>query len=63
MRSAPGHLKLPCHRVINRLGEMAPEYAFGGAEVQRALLEDEGITFNEDGRVDLKQHLWDGSKK
>lgn len=49
---------LPCHRVVNRLGEMAPSHAFGGQEVQRAMLEAEGITFLPDGRIDLKTHLW-----
>ena len=58
MSGAPVELKLPCHRVINRLGELAPEHAFGGYEIQRMLLEGEGITFLDNGRVDLKQHLW-----
>lgn len=58
MSGAPAHLRLPCHRVINRLGELAPEHAFGGYEIQRMLLEGEGITFLDNGRVDLKRHLW-----
>lgn len=61
MRMAPGHLNLPCHRVINRYGELAPGYAFGGKEIQRMMLETEGITFKSDGTVDLKKHLWDGN--
>ena len=58
MRAAPGSLNLPCHRVIDREGNMAPGYAFGGAEIQRDLLEQEGVPFKPDGRVDLKRCLW-----
>jgi methylated-DNA-protein-cysteine methyltransferase related protein len=60
MRAAPQDLHLPCHRVVNRLGEMAPGSAFGSPEVQRALLSSEGITFKENGCIDLKKHLWPG---
>lgn len=58
MRAAPQHRNLPCHRVINSKGEMAPSYAFGGSEIQRSLLEDEGVIFKENGRVDLSISLW-----
>ncbi len=58
MQSAPAHLNLPCHRVINKTGGIAPRYAFGGAEHQRQLLETEGITFTANGCVDLPKHLW-----
>ena len=51
-------LKLPCHRVVNRTGVLAPEYAFGGQDRQRALLEAEGVTFLADGRIDMVLHLW-----
>lgn len=60
MKAAPEHLNLPCHRVVNRLGEMAPEYAFGSSEMQKVLLESEGITFNENGCIDMKKSLWAG---
>ncbi len=42
----------PCHRVVNKKGELAPSYAFGGLDVQRQLLEQEGVKF-EDSRVKL----------
>lgn len=58
MQSAPEHLKLPCHRVVNRSGRLAPEHAFGGQEIQRALLEQEGIFFKINGAIDMKKHLW-----
>ena len=60
MKAAPRELNLPCHRVVNRLGEMAPGYAFGSPEIQRDILISEGITFKEDGCIDIKKHLWNG---
>ena len=51
---APG--VIPCHRVVNREGKVAQEFAFGGGEVQRQLLESEGIVFEQDGRVDLEKY-------
>lgn len=53
MSSAPDGANLPCHRVINRLGEMAPGFIFGGEERQRGLLAAEGAPFLPDGRVDV----------
>ncbi len=51
---------IPCHRVVNRLGGLAPAFAFGGEACQRRLLEQEGVLFRSDGTVDLEQCLWDG---
>jgi methylated-DNA-protein-cysteine methyltransferase-like protein len=63
MREAPEGLNLPCHRVVNRYGEMAPEYAFGSREIQKSILAQEGITFKENGCIDMEKHLWNGSNK
>jgi methylated-DNA-protein-cysteine methyltransferase-like protein len=49
---------VPAHRVINTKGELSGGWAFGGYEVQRALLEAEGVGFDQKGRVILKEHLW-----
>lgn len=51
---------IPCHRVVNRFGETTPAFAFGGEDVQRQLLENEGIKFTKDGKVDLKKYMWYG---
>lgn len=59
MRMAPDDLNLPCHRVINREGTLAPGYTFGGQEVQRSMLEEEGVKFRQDGSVDLEKCLWE----
>lgn len=58
MSSAPENLKLPCHRVVNRVGELANENVFGSRDKQRAMLESEGVTFNEKGFINLEKHLW-----
>ena len=47
---------IPCHRVVNREGRVAPGFAFGGEDVQRQLLESEGVIFDADGRIDLKKY-------
>lgn len=47
---------IPCHRVVNREGRLAPGFAFGGTDAQRMLLEGEGITFLESGLVDMEKH-------
>ncbi len=49
---------VPCHRVVFLDGSLAKGFAFGGEEVQRALLEGEGVTFKEDGKVDMQAHRW-----
>ena len=58
MRAAPYHLRLPTHRVVNRLGELAPDHVFGSTDFQKSLLLSEGITFNKDGLINMKKHLW-----
>lgn len=50
--------EVPCHRVVNRNGEISSGFAFGGMTVQKEMLEAEGITFDEDGKVDLDKYLW-----
>lgn len=49
---------LPCHRVVNKTGVLAPKYVFGGQERQRAALEAEGVCFMSDGRIDMARHRW-----
>ena len=51
---------IPCHRVVNRDGRVAPAFAFGGPGVQQAMLEAEGIVFDEPGHVNLKRYRWNG---
>lgn len=56
LHSNPDNSTTPCHRVVTRKGEVAEYYAFGGPEAQRKLLESEGVTFKENGKIDLKKY-------
>ena len=51
----PDPSTIPCHRVVNSKGELAGEYAFGGAWKQAQILESEGIEITE-GKVNLKKY-------
>ena len=48
----------PCHRVVNRDGRVAPHFAFGGQDIQRKLLESEGVEFKTETNVELKSSLY-----
>lgn len=50
--------QVPCHRVVNRDGRLAPEFAFGGVDEQRRRLEKEEVEFTAKRRVDLKRFRW-----
>lgn len=56
----PDPATIKCHRVVTKDGKLSPAFAFGGENRQHDLLYAEGVTFLEDGKVDLKKHLWDG---
>lgn len=60
MRRAPAGL--PCHRVLYGDGSLCCDQAFGGKEIQRGLLEQEGVPFLPDGRVDMEVCLWNPTK-
>lgn len=51
----PDPSTIPCHRVVNSKGELAGEYAFGGAWKQAQILESEGVEITE-GKVNLKKY-------
>lgn len=56
-----GHLypDHPCHRVINRNGELSGRLHWGDPDLMRILLEGEGIEFDAAERVDLRRFGWD----
>jgi methylated-DNA-protein-cysteine methyltransferase-like protein len=49
----PGDSDVPWHRVINAAGRVSTRYVEHGELVQRALLEAEGVRFDEEGCVKL----------
>lgn len=50
---APGII--PCHRVVNAKGRLAPGFAFGGTDEQAKMLRDEGVEVC-NGFVDLEKY-------
>ncbi|MBR5337779.1 MAG: methylated-DNA--[Lachnospiraceae bacterium] len=53
----PDPENIPCHRVVNSKGELADQFAFGGAWNQAELLRKEGVG-STDGRIDLQKYRW-----
>ena len=56
----PEPITIPCHRVVTKDGSLSKAFAFGGENMQRTLLAEEGVEFLPDGRVDLSRFLWNG---
>jgi methylated-DNA-protein-cysteine methyltransferase-like protein len=46
---------VPCHRVVNKDGRLAPNFAFDGPEEQRRRLLSEGVIFKDENHVDLRK--------
>ena len=59
LRSAPEGL--PCHRVVNKAGELAPPDVFGAQALQRQLLATEGVSFLPNGHIHMEAHFWAGA--
>jgi methylated-DNA-protein-cysteine methyltransferase related protein len=51
---------VPWQRVINSAGRISISRVDLGADLQRALLEEEGVEFDSRGYVDLKRFGWRG---
>lgn len=54
LRYSPDADRLPCHRVVNKVGRTAP-----GWGRQRLLLEEEGVVFKSNGHVDMPRFQWE----
>ena len=55
LHSNPEPGVIPCHRVVNKEGKLAKAFAFGGENVQRDMLEKEGVVFLDEDTVDLEK--------
>ncbi len=51
---------VPWQRVLNAQGQISQRSQGGSAQLQRKLLEAEGIEFGPDHRCDLKRYRWNG---
>ncbi|MCH8569637.1 MAG: methylated-DNA--[protein]-cysteine S-methyltransferase [Balneolales bacterium] len=50
--------ELPCHRVVNRLGQLTGK-AYFGEGVMESMLRQENISFTDIDTVDIRKHFWD----
>lgn len=60
MASLPAGRHVPWHRVINGRGEISFARESEGYQVQRGMLEAEGVQFDDRGKVDLRVFGWTG---
>lgn len=60
LRAAPDDKDVPWQRVINARGTISLGAGGHGAAIQQALLEAEGVVFDEQGRIDLNVYGWRG---
>ncbi len=60
MAATPADEGIPWQRVINSKGRISPHSGGGGSEIQRQLLEQEGIQFDNYNRVDFSIYGWEG---
>ena len=58
LSALPDDLDVPWWRVISSSGRISTPSIHHTAQIQRALLQDEGINLTESGRVDWELHGW-----
>ena len=58
LSALPEELDVPWWRVISSSGKISTPSIFHTAQIQRALLEDEGVRFTEGGRIDWDRYEW-----
>jgi len=58
LAALPDDHDIPWHRIVNAKGEISALPKAGYDDYQRILLEEEGVEFNEHGRIYMKQFQW-----
>lgn len=58
LAALPEGLEIPWHRVVNSKGEISLDNHGHWGQVQRAMLESEGIQFTVNRRINLKRYGW-----
>jgi len=61
LRFLPAGTDVPWHRVINHRGQISFRTPPESPLLQRLLLEEEGVMFDAEGRVDLAIYRWQGA--
>ena len=59
LATTPDAVDIPWWRVISSSGRISTSSMHHTAQIQRSLLEDEGVCFSDDGRVDWDRYEWD----
>ena len=57
LNSQKNNSEMPCHRVLNRNGELTGKLNFTTPDQMQELLESEGVVVTND-RVDLNKYFW-----
>ena len=60
LRATPDGVDIPWQRVVNSQGTISLSSGSQGAALQRSLLEEEGVIFEEQDRIDLTRFGWAG---
>jgi len=58
MHALPANSQVPWHRVVNAKGEISLRSEPLAAEVQKQLLEAEGIIFEKNSKINLRRYGW-----
>jgi methylated-DNA-protein-cysteine methyltransferase related protein len=58
LHALPAKSRVPWHRVVNARGEVSARSSGDSHELQRHLLEAEGVAFDARGRIDLEIFRW-----
>jgi methylated-DNA-protein-cysteine methyltransferase-like protein len=58
LHSLPDGVHIPWHRVINTKGEVSMRTTSDSHELQRMLLEEEGVVFSIEGKVSFAKFRW-----
>lgn len=54
----PDPCNIHCYKIVNKQGELASSFAFGGKDKQKELLEKDGVEVSSNYKVDLEKYLW-----
>lgn len=49
---------IPCHRVVFADGRLSYGFAFGGIEIQKSILQSEGVEVSDDYKVDMQKYRY-----
>ena len=60
LHGLPEDLDVPWHRVVGAGGALSTKRIAEGSQVQRSLLEGEGILFGPNGRIEMSVYGWAG---